>query len=277
MKNLILFAQSSNIYVCDFTKGVEVCTTNIHTAYFTPTIALQGLNFDSFNELYQLTHAENKLKWLPNQNVGESDFLVFKRHIETGGGSHICATCRDPTTSLNVFITLELFGTMIAKVIARVQRKLINMFCLTSKSFLMLNFLQKIKMLCILGLVQGLANLFQPNSTSIFSNTHIVNATSILDLQFQMKIEKRDMILEHEAIINFTFARTKKVQIDKEFQTMKHLLFEVILERQQNLFRATMENNLALAMQAIDMHLNPITKLWKALAANHLLKPQILL
>jgi hypothetical protein len=63
MKNLIIFAQSSAIYVCDFTRALNYCIMDIHDLYRDSSKAFQSDAFSSFNAICELFHEQLRMRW----------------------------------------------------------------------------------------------------------------------------------------------------------------------------------------------------------------------
>ena len=54
IKNLIVFVQSSTIYVCDFTRALNLCIIDIHDLYRDSNKAFQSDAFSYFNAICEL-------------------------------------------------------------------------------------------------------------------------------------------------------------------------------------------------------------------------------
>ena len=107
VKNLVVFAQSPSVYVCDFTRALNLCSQDIHDAYKNPSIAFRSDAFDIFMSISNLNHDYIKLQWQPDLN-NNVEHLVFYAHHNTTVGSHLNATSFDPTTRKHGYVTQEL-------------------------------------------------------------------------------------------------------------------------------------------------------------------------
>jgi hypothetical protein len=88
IKNLIVFAQSSAIYVCDFTRALNLCIMDIHDLYRDSSKAFQYDAFSCFNAIWELFHEQLRMHWFMDLNNG-SEHLVFEGHYGTKAGAHL--------------------------------------------------------------------------------------------------------------------------------------------------------------------------------------------
>jgi hypothetical protein len=100
VKNLIVFAQSSAIYVSDFTKALNLCIMDIHDLYRDSSKAFQSDAFSSFNAICELSQEYLRMRWFNDLNNG-SEYLVFKRHHGMKAGAYLNAVCVDPSSGGN--------------------------------------------------------------------------------------------------------------------------------------------------------------------------------
>jgi hypothetical protein len=111
VKNLVVFAQSPSVYVCDFTRALKLCYQDIHDSYRSATSAFRSDAFSVFNSICELEHDHIRLRWQPNLNNGV-EHLVFEAHQETVAGSHLNATCFNPSTKTHGFVTRDLWESV---------------------------------------------------------------------------------------------------------------------------------------------------------------------
>jgi hypothetical protein len=124
VKNLVVFAQSPSVYVCDFTRALNLCSQDIHDAYKNPSTTFRSDAFDIFTSISNLNHDHIKLRWQPDLN-NNVEHLVFTTHHDTTAGSHLNTTCFDPTTRKHRFVTRELWEVVKTTVKQNVEGKYI--------------------------------------------------------------------------------------------------------------------------------------------------------
>jgi hypothetical protein len=115
IKNLIVFAQSSGIYVCDFTRALNLCIMDIHDLYRDSSKAFQSDAFSCFKAICELSHEQLKMRWFTDLNDG-SEHLVFDGHHGTKAGAHLNAISLDPNSGTSIFVTKELWRTIIVEI-----------------------------------------------------------------------------------------------------------------------------------------------------------------
>jgi hypothetical protein len=98
VKNLIVIAQSSAIYVCDFIRALYIM--DIHDLYRDSSKAFQSDAFSSFNAICELSQEYLRMRWFNDLNNG-SEYLVFKRHHGMKAGAYLNAVCVDPSSGGN--------------------------------------------------------------------------------------------------------------------------------------------------------------------------------
>jgi hypothetical protein len=115
MKDLVVFAQSQFVYVCDFTRALKLCYQDIHEAYTNPDSAFRSYAFMVFKSICDLNHNHIRLRWQPDLN-NRVEHLVFEAQQETSTGSHLNAMCIDPDTHIEGFVTHELWEAVTSTV-----------------------------------------------------------------------------------------------------------------------------------------------------------------
>jgi hypothetical protein len=115
VKNLIVFAQSSAIYVCDFTRALNLCIMDIHDLYRDSSKAFQSDAFSCFNAICELSHEQLRMHWFMDLNDG-SEYLIFEGHYGTKAGAHLNAVCVEPNSGGTVFVTKELWVGIVAEI-----------------------------------------------------------------------------------------------------------------------------------------------------------------
>jgi hypothetical protein len=76
IKNLVLFAQSPSVYVCDFTRALKLCFQDIHDSFRGPSTAFRSDAFTLFSSICELNHGHINLQWQPDLNDGV-EHLIF--------------------------------------------------------------------------------------------------------------------------------------------------------------------------------------------------------
>jgi hypothetical protein len=115
IKNLIVFAQSSTINVCDFTRALNLCIMDIHDLYRDSSKAFLSDAFSSFKAICELSHDQLKMRWFTDLNDG-SEHLVFEGHHGTKAGAHLNAMSLDSNSATPIFVTKEQWGTIVAEI-----------------------------------------------------------------------------------------------------------------------------------------------------------------
>jgi hypothetical protein len=78
---LVCFAQSRNVFICDFIAALERCPGQLFTLYGNESTKFKRDDFHSFNMLLQLNHESIMLKWDANLNMPEEQLVfVFGDH-----------------------------------------------------------------------------------------------------------------------------------------------------------------------------------------------------
>ena len=114
VKALVVFAQSPSVYVCDFTRALNLCIQDVHDLYCSPNAFVSDA-FSCFKRICELSHESIRMRWHPDVNDCV-EHLVFEAHLSTSAGSHLNATCINPVTHMRTFVTQELFNMAIAEV-----------------------------------------------------------------------------------------------------------------------------------------------------------------
>jgi hypothetical protein len=83
IKNLIVFAQSLAIYVCNFTRALNLYIMDIHDLYSNKVF--QSDAFSCFKAIYKVSHEQLRMRWFTDLNDGSED-LVFEGHYGTKAG-----------------------------------------------------------------------------------------------------------------------------------------------------------------------------------------------
>jgi hypothetical protein len=134
VRDLVVFVQSQNVYICDFTKALSLCCENISTLYL-GDMAFRSDAFQTFNSLCRMNYESIPLRWQPDLN-DYCEHLVFEAHVGTDVGAHLNATLFDPDTGLQSFVTYASWIRVIAEVKANVHSKLSFPSLLVALSFI---------------------------------------------------------------------------------------------------------------------------------------------
>jgi hypothetical protein len=67
VKALVVFAQSSSIYVCDFTKALSLCISDVNDLYCTKNAFISDA-FLCLKKICDLSHESIRLRWHPDVN-----------------------------------------------------------------------------------------------------------------------------------------------------------------------------------------------------------------
>jgi hypothetical protein len=105
VRDLVLFAQSQNVYICDFTKALSLYCEDISKLYLS-NMAFQSDAFQTFNSLCRLNCESIPLRWQPDLN-NYCEHLVFEAHVGTDVGTHLKTTLFDPKTGLQSFVSYD--------------------------------------------------------------------------------------------------------------------------------------------------------------------------
>jgi hypothetical protein len=144
VKDLVVFAQSPSVYVCDFTRALKLCYQDIHDAYRDPATAFRSDSIVIFKSICDLENEHLRLRWQPDLNNGV-EHLVFDAHHETFAGSHLNATCVNPDTNKPGFVTRHLWESVKADVKKDVEGKYSRYNCLAW------NLLEALSFACVHG------------------------------------------------------------------------------------------------------------------------------
>ena len=99
---------------------------------------------------------------------------------------------------------------------------------------------------------------------SRFPPSEVMDALSIVYPQFWLEPGHEDKLTGYMNTLKQTYAHTK--------DTRPAVLSAMALDRQLHWFVVAMANNSPHAMRAMDTHIHPLTKLWRALAQSAPLK-----
>lgn len=98
---LVCFAQSRNVFICDFIAALERCRGQLFTLYGNESTKFKRDDFHSFNMLLQLNHESILLKWDANLNLPEEQLVfVFGDHAV-------------PAMHKGRFVTREIFADLV--------------------------------------------------------------------------------------------------------------------------------------------------------------------
>lgn len=110
MNRLIKFAQSRNIFVCDFVAALRHCQTELFTHYQDARTAFESDIFYDFNALSDLTHDNIKMSWKSDLNTMEEQ-LVFECN-----GVPIWAKYKEADSEEAVFVSRAAWTVLVAHV-----------------------------------------------------------------------------------------------------------------------------------------------------------------
>ena len=102
VKALVVFAQSPSVYVCDFTRALSLCISDVNDLYCTNNAFISDA-FSCFKKICDLSHESIRLRWHPYVNDCV-EHLVFEAHLSTSAGFHLNATYVDHVTHLRSFV-----------------------------------------------------------------------------------------------------------------------------------------------------------------------------
>jgi hypothetical protein len=114
VKGLVVYAQSPSIYVCDFTRALSLCISDVNDLYCTNNAFISDA-FSCFKKVCDLSHESIRLRWHPDVNYCV-EHLVFEAHLSTSTGSHLNTIYVDHVTHLRSFVTRELFDRTVSEV-----------------------------------------------------------------------------------------------------------------------------------------------------------------
>ena len=114
VKALVVFVQSPSVYVCDFTRVLNLCILDVNDLYCTNNAFISNA-FSCFKNICVILHESIRLRWHPDVNDCV-EHLIFEAHLSTSAGSHLIADCVDHVTHLRNFVTKELFDRTISEV-----------------------------------------------------------------------------------------------------------------------------------------------------------------
>jgi hypothetical protein len=108
---------------------------------------------------------------------------------------------------------------------------------------------------------------------SRFPPSEIMDALSIVYPQFWLQPGHEDKLTGYMNTLMQTYAHTKDFSSATHVcDTCPAMLSAMALDRQLHWFVVAMANNSPHAMRALDTHIHPLTKLWRALAQSGPLK-----
>ena len=108
---------------------------------------------------------------------------------------------------------------------------------------------------------------------SRFPPCEVMDALSIVYPQFWLEPGHEDKLTGYMNTLKQTYARTKDFSSATHVcDTCPAVLSAMALDRQLHWFAVAMANNSLHAMRAMDTHIHPLTKLWRALAQSGPLK-----
>ena len=93
------FAQSPSMYVCDFTRALNLCIQNIHDLYHYKNAFISNASL-----CFAIIWESIWMRW--HLDVNDCvEHLVFEAHLSTSAWSHLNATCIDLVTHIRSFVT----------------------------------------------------------------------------------------------------------------------------------------------------------------------------
>ena len=108
-------------------------------------------------------------------------------------------------------------------------------------------------------MVMELGSRYPPNE--------VMDALSIVYPQFWLELGHEDKLTWYMNTLKQTYAHTKDISSATHvYDTYPTILRGMALDRHFNWFVVAIENNSPHAMRAMDTHIHPLTKLWRALA-----------
>lgn len=110
INRFIKFAQSRNIFVCDFVAALRHCQTELFTHYQDARTAFESDIFYDFNALCDLTHDNIKMSWKSDLNTMEEQ-LVFECN-----GVPIWAKYKEADSEEAVFVSRAAWTVLVAHV-----------------------------------------------------------------------------------------------------------------------------------------------------------------
>ena len=67
VKTLVVFAQSPSVYVCDFTRALNLCISDVNDLYWTKNVFISDV-FSCFKKICDLSHESIRLRCHPVVN-----------------------------------------------------------------------------------------------------------------------------------------------------------------------------------------------------------------
>jgi hypothetical protein len=108
---------------------------------------------------------------------------------------------------------------------------------------------------------------------SRFLLSKIMDALSIVYPQFWLNLGHKEKLTGYMNTLKQTYGHTKDIfSAPHVYDTCPAVLSGMALDRQFHWFFVAMANNSPHAMRAMDTHIHPLTKLWRALAQSGPLK-----
>jgi hypothetical protein len=108
---------------------------------------------------------------------------------------------------------------------------------------------------------------------SRFPPSEVMDALSIVYPQFWLELRHEDKLTWYMNTLKQTYAHTKDFSSATHVcDTCPAVLSTMTLDRQLHWFAVAMANNSPRPMRAMDTHIHPLTKLWRALAQSGPLK-----
>jgi hypothetical protein len=104
-----------------------------------------------------------------------------------------------------------------------------------------------------------------------FPSNGVMDSLSIVYPQFWKDPERDTKLPTYLSILKSQFAVDVAVPSPTSPQRVKAVLNSEELDKQLFMFKIAMEHNCDAALRATDMHIHPITKLWRKLASNPVL------
>jgi hypothetical protein len=108
---------------------------------------------------------------------------------------------------------------------------------------------------------------------SRFPPSEVMDALSIVYPQFWLEPGHEDKITRYMNTLKQTYGQPRDISSAPHvFETSPAVLSAMALNQQFHWFAVAMVNNSPHAMRAVDLHVHPLTKLWRALAQSGPLK-----
>ena len=103
VKTLVVFVQSPSVYVCDFTRTLNLYISYVNDLYCINNAFISD-SFLCFKNICDLSHESIRIRWHPDVN-DYIEHLVSKAHLSTSAGSHLNTTCVVHVACLRNFVT----------------------------------------------------------------------------------------------------------------------------------------------------------------------------